>query len=170
MKINSANTIAHQNYLRYKLGKLMPPVAIYGGYLFMIAGIFSIVFGNPFIGTGVILLGILISFTYRGVIIDVTKRKVLTFTSMFWIKRDKQEKDLTQYQIVTVNRTKLRYRSYSWMNKSAIFTRDYYTIFLSKDMSKRGIPVATFNQKAAALQEVRKLETLFDLKYQATNV
>ena len=130
--MKTGDTVNSNEYLRYKLGKLMPPVAIYGGYLFILVGIFSIIFGNPYIGAGIILLGGLVSFTYRGVTINVEKRELLTFTSMFWIKRDKQVKDLSQYQIVTVNRTSLRYKSYSWMNKSAMFTQHYYTLFISK--------------------------------------
>ena len=148
----------------------MPPIAIYGGYLFILVGMISIVFGNPYMGAGIILLGILISFTFRGVIIDIQKRELLTFTSMFWIKRDKQVKNLAQYQIVTVNRTSLRYRSYSWMNKSAIFTQHYYTLFVSKDTSKRGVPVATFKKREQAIEEAHKLEGLFNLRFQATRI
>ena len=157
-------------FLNYKLGKLMPPIAIYGGYLFILIGIISIFFGNPYLGAGIILLGILISFTFRGVIIDIQKRELLTFTSVFWIKRDKQVKDLTQYQIITVNRTSLRYRSYSWMNKSASFTQHYYTLFISKDTNNRGIPVATYKKREQALEEAHKLEELFNLRFQATRI
>lgn len=169
MKTQNRDT-SSVNFLNYKLGKLMPPVAIYGGYLFILVGMISIIFGNPYLGAGVILLGILISFTFRGVIIDIPKRELLTFTSVFWIKRDKQVKDLTQYQIVTVNRTSLRYRSYSWMNKSASFTQHYYTIFISKETNKRGIPVATFKMREHAIEEAHKLEGLFNLRFQATRV
>ena len=125
-------------YLKYKLGRMLPPVAIYGGYLFMLVGIVSIIFGNPYLGAGVILLGILISFTFRGVIIDVKERKVFTYTSIFWIKRDKVIKEISEYNIITVNRSSMSYRTYSWMSKSIMSVNHYYTVFLSKDTSRRG--------------------------------
>lgn len=149
---------------------MLPPVAVYMGYVFILAGIPSIIFGNPFLGGGIILLGMLISFTHRGVIIDVQKREVLTYTSIVWIKRDKQVKNLDDYGIITVNRSSMSYRSYSWSNRSAVFTNHYYTIFLSTDTSKRGIPAATFKKRVTAIEEAQKLEKLFGLKLQATRM
>ncbi len=161
----------HSNrYLKYNLGHMLPPVAVYMGYFFMLVGIPSIIFGNPFLGGGIILLGMFISFTFRGVIIDVDKKEVLTYTSVIWIKRDKQVKNVDDYSIITVNRSSMSYRSYSWANRSAVFTNHYYTIFLSKDTGKRGIPVATFKKRGSALEEAQKLETLFGLRLQATRI
>lgn len=162
--------MASNDYLKYNLGHMLPPIAVYMGYLFMLVGIPSIIFGNPFLGGGIILLGMFISFTYRGVIIDVQKRKILTFTSIVWIKRDKQVKNMDDYGILTVNRSSMSYRSYSWANKSTVFTNHYYTIFLSKDTSKRGIPLATFKKRENALEEAQKLEKLFGLRLQATRM
>jgi len=156
--------------LKYSLGHMLPPIAVYMGYFFMLVGIPSTIFGNPFLGGGIILLGMFISFTFRGVIIDVQKREVLTYTSIIWIKRDKQVKNLDDYRIITVNRSSMSYRSYSWSNRSAVFTNYYYTLFLSKDTNKKGIPVATFKKRETALEEAQKLEKLFDLRLQATRM
>jgi len=159
-----------EKYLKYSLGHMLPPIAVYMGYFFMLVGIPSIIFGNPFLGGGVILLGMFISFTLRGVIIDVQKREVLTYTSIIWIKRDKVVNDLTDYRVITVNRSSMSYRSYSWSNRSAVFTNYYYTLFLSKDTNKKGIPVATFKKRETAQEEAQKLEKLFDLRLQATRM
>lgn len=115
-------------------------------------------------------MGLFISFTFRGVIIDVQKREVLTYTSIIWIKRDKQVKNLDDYRIITVNRSSMSYRSYSWSNRSAVFTNYYYTLFLSKGTNKKGIPVATFKKRETAQEEAQKLEKLFDLRLQATRM
>lgn len=157
-------------HLKYSLGHMLPPVAVYMGYFFMLVGIPSIIFGNPFLGGGIILLGMLISFTYRGVVIDVQRREVLTYTSIIWIKRDAVVKSVDDYSIITVNHSSMSYRSYSLSNRSAVFTSHYYTIFLSKDTSKRGIPVATFKKRETALEEAEKLEKLFGLRLQATRM
>jgi len=160
----------HENFLYYKLGKMLPPVAIYGGYLFILIGIFSIIFGNPFLGVGIILLGVLVSFTHRGVIVDVHERKITTYTSIFLVKRDKINKNLDAFNVITVNRSSMRYRSYSWMSKSSSFTNYYFTVFLSKDASKNRIPIATFKDKNRAMEEARKLEKLFNLRFQVTRI
>ena len=157
-------------YLRYSLGRMLPQVAIYGGYLFILVGLISLFVSNPFLGIGIILLGMLVSFTFRGVIIDVERREITTYTSIFWLKRDKTVKNLTDYEVITVNRSSMSYRSYSWMNKSAIFTSHYYTLFLSREPGKRGIPVATFKNRNIAMEEARRLEKLFNLRFQATRM
>lgn len=159
-----------ENILKYNLGQFMPKPAIYGGYLLILVGIGSLFFGNVFLGLGIILLGMLVSFTFRGVIIDIKKCEITTYTSILWLKRDKTQKKLTDYRIVTVNKTTMRYRSYSWANRSADFTNFYYTLFVSRDTNKRGIPVATFRRREIAIEEARRLEKLFDLKYQPTMI
>ena len=160
----------NNKYLKYSLGHMLPPIAVYMGYFFMLVGLPCIIFGNPFLGIGIILLGMFVSFTFRGVIIDVQKREVLTYTSIIWVKRDIEVKYLDDYSIITVNRSSMSYRSYSWSNRSAVFTNHYYTLFLSKDTSKKGVPLATFKKREAALEEAHKLEKLFGLKLQATRI
>lgn len=169
-KMNRSIKKDSTNHLNYKLGRMLPPIAIYGGYLFILIGLFSIIFGNPFLGAGIIILGILVSFTHRGVILDIQERKITTYTSILLVKRDKIVNNLDDYNVITVNRSSMRYRSYSWMSKSSSFTNYYFTVFLSKDTSKNRIPIATFKDKNRAMAEARKLEKLFNLRFQVTRI
>jgi hypothetical protein len=96
------------------LGKFFGPSSSYMGYVFIICGIVAASYS--LLALTLLIPGFFMAFTYNGTIIDVDKKRLKPYTTLFGIFRTGKWIDADQFTRFSIIKATKKYTSYSRAN------------------------------------------------------
>jgi len=143
-------------------GKLFPQALVNGGYVF---ALFSPVFmmDNPLIGGGLLLAGLLLSFSINGLRIDTEARKFKEYSRYFWIKTGSWQ-SLEGYPYITLIPTRDHSSGYSFSKKDSDSDEIIYGIYLLSVSKTTKVLIKSLKEKDEAVSELTNLAEQVGLK------
>lgn len=138
-----------QKIIRNNFGKVFPSAAVFCGYIFMIFGLFSLLFGS-LLGIVILILGGFGVFTATGVEIDIANRQFRPYTSYFGFKSG-QWKGLLNYPYLCVFKSTKKFTMFSQANVSTSYTETGFDIFLLNQSHRERVLVSIANTKEDAI-------------------
>ena len=143
-------------YIDTITGKSFPQPAINGGYVFILFSPVFIFMGNPQIGIGLFLVGLLVSFTVTGVRVDVDKKQFKEYTRYFWMKFGSW-KPLTEYPFITIITEQESSIAFSFKKDDSDMNESVFGIYLVNSSKTHKILLKKFKDKDEAMLELPKL-------------
>lgn len=143
-------------------GKLFPRALVNGGYVF---ALFSPVFmlDNPLIGGGLLLAGLLLSFSVTGLRIDTETRRFKDYSRYFWIKTG-QWQSLEDYPYITLIPIRNHASGYTFSTKDSDTDEITYGIYLLNNSKTSKVLIKSLKEKDEAVSELTSLAEQIRLK------
>lgn len=143
-------------------GKSFPQPAINGGYVFML---FSPVFlmDSPFLGVGLFLVGILLSFTVTGIRIDCENKRFKEYTRYYWIKIGSW-KSLNDYPFITVITDHESSVAFSFRENDSSMDEAVYGIYLLNRDRSHKVLIQKYKDKDEAILKLPEFSDQIGLK------
>jgi hypothetical protein len=102
--------------VNYNHGKFFGPSGTYTGYTLICGGLIALLSTSSGISLFLIIPGIFMSFTYSGTIVDIVKRRVKTYISLFGAFNVGKWIDVSQFTGFSIIEVTGRYSLYSRAN------------------------------------------------------
>ena len=96
------------------LGKFFGPSSSYMGYVFIICGIVASTYS--LLALTLLIPGFFMAFTYNGIIIDIDKKRLKPYTTLFGIFRTGKWIDADQFTRFNIIKATKKYTTYSRTN------------------------------------------------------
>jgi hypothetical protein len=96
------------------LGKFFGPSSSYMGYVFIICGIIASTYS--LLALTLLIPGFFMAFTYNGIIIDIDKKRLKPYTTLFGIFRTGKWIDADQFTRFNIIKATKKYTTYSRTN------------------------------------------------------
>lgn len=152
----------NQTIIKNSLGKAFTAPAVFGGYLFLALGVIAALTGS-LIGLGIALLGAFIVFTSNGVIIDVSNKKIKTYTSYFGIKTGAW-KALSDFPFVCIFKSNKSYTALSRANVAMTDKITSYDVFLLTEKHREKYLIKNVPTEESAIQYAKQIASILGIE------
>ena len=159
------------NKRHYKLGMLFPPAARTAGTVFILIGVYMIIYPfiseidlNVFGGFLPLLIGIFMVSSTNGVLLDIENRTFKNYTNIFGFKQGSW-KSMDPYPYITLLRHQVSTYAHSKSNRTAQTSSDlYYDIYLIDASKRHKIHIQRTKDQEEAKESIRQLADLLDVE------
>lgn len=140
-----------------KHGKFFGPVQVYMGYIFIVLGLFCVIY-SP--GTLLLIIpGAFMAFTYTGTIIDTENKRVKPYTSLFGFLRTGKWIEVSDFSGFKIVRSNRRYTSYSRGSIPLDINISDICLLLVDKKGTRKIVLNRYNNPEDARRDMDELKT-----------
>lgn len=147
----------------FTLDRLLPPAAVFGGYIMIGSGILAAFTASIAGGIVLCLAGIGISFTSRRVLLNVKEKKVKQSWRIYGLSTGRW-RSINGYPYICIQKVKKGYSAYSWGNVRKDFHEFHYLIYLISNDKKRAIPIDISPTLEEARRELKSLSEALELE------
>jgi len=146
-----------------KIENILPTAGIFAGYALISIGLISL-FNNLLIGVVVLILGLIMIFTYNGVQIDVPNKRIRNYTKCLGLLIGKWQ-GLDVFTDIAVLQTNETSRALSLANVALKESEKYYDVFLLNKSHRIKFRIKRCLEKSMAIEDAQSIAGLLELEY-----
>jgi len=146
----------------YKIGKLLGSTGIASGYFLIVFGIVATYLYN-WTGSILIIVGMIMAFTFEGTDIDVELKRIKNYISLFGLIKSGKWYPVSKFKRFSIYKSRRSYTTYSRANVPLTLKESDIRLVLLDETGLLKITINKYNSFETARKEMDKLIKKLDL-------